>query len=362
MFGTPLSEDGGNLRLLDVREITGRVEAVLSWVPDPAIRRDAEGTELHLSSHVLDSTDGRVILFDGPRGVPCRDPEGRLAVLPLTVPVQPGCYRLQIEPVVEMRFWASERGYTPLVLEVERRPDGSLLFYCPATDRQYVLNRLGASGFSVDVPLYGLDDSERCVEIPWVVSRFQGERRVLDIGYANAEPRYIQARDALMIPFLVGLDLVAAPQPCISGVTGDALALPFRPGAFDLIFAISVIEHIGRDNSIYGVSEHPVEEFGDLKAARALASLLRPGGRLLITVPFGRLENHGWFIQYDLRRIQALVDFSGCELSLAEYYAYGPFGWTGPADPVALSQIGYRIGVAAGAVACLELTRGFLAG
>jgi O-antigen chain-terminating methyltransferase len=275
----------------------------------------------------------------------------------LTVPLAPGRYRLQIEPVVESRFWASDRGFRPLVLEAERRPDGSVLFYGAGTDRQYVLNRPGARDFSLDTPLYGLDDSERCIEIPWVLSRFQGEPRVLDVGHANSEPRYLQARDALKIPFLVGLDLAAAPQSSIAGVAGDALALPFRPGSFDLIFVISVIEHIGRDNSIYGVREQPTQEFGDLEAVAGLASLLRPGGRLLITVPFGRQEEHGWFVQYDLRRIQALVELSGCEPTLAEYYAYGTNAWTGPVDPAALSQVEYRTGFAAGAVACLELTR-----
>ena len=298
-----------------------------------------------------------MILFDGPRAVPCRSPEGRLSVLRLTVPLAPGRYCLQIEPVVESRFWASDRGYVPLVLEAERRLDGSVVFDCAATDRQYVVNRPGVPDFSVDTPLYGLGDSERCIEIPWVLSRFRGEPRVLDVGHANAEPRYLQVRDALKIPCLVGLDLTAAPQPCISGVAGDALALPFRPGVFDLIFAISVIEHIGRDNSIYCGREQPEHEFGDLEAAAGLASLLRSGGRLLITVPFGRLEDHGWFVQYDQRRIQSLVEFTGCKLTLAEYYAYGVRGWTGPADPAALSQVEYRTGFAAGAVACLELTR-----
>jgi len=284
-------------------------------------------------------------------------------VLPLTVPLQPGNYRLQIEPVVELRFWASDRGYLPLVLEAERKPDGSMLFYCAATDRHYVLNQPAPPDFSVDTPMYGLDDSERCIEIPWVLSRFRGEARVLDIGYANAEPRYLQARDALKIPFLVGLDLAAAPQSCIFGIAGDARALPFRLGTFDLIFAISVIEHIGRDNAIYGVGEQPTEGLGDLEAARSLASLLRPGGRLLITVPFGRPEDHGWFVQYDLARVQALVERGGCELTLAEYYAYGAYGWTGPVDPVTLSQAEYRSTCfAAGAVACLELTRARPAG
>ena len=349
---------GNDLQMLAVREVTGRIEAVLSWVPDPALRREAEGAELHLSSHVLDPVDGRVILFDGPRAIPCRGPEGRLAVLPLTIPSAAGRYRLQIEPVVEFRFWASDRGYMPLALEAERRPDGSVVFYGAATDRQYVLNQPGACAFSIDTPLYGLDDSERCVEIPWALSRFQGEPRVLDVGYANAEPRYLEARDALRIPFLVGLDLAAVPQPRISGVAGDTLAPPFQPDAFDLILAISVIEHIGRDNPIYGGREQPEREFGDLEAVAGLASLLRPGGRLLITLPFGRLEDHGWFLQYDLRRIQALVESSGCEPTLAEYYAYGAGGWTGPVDPATLSQVEYRAGgFAASAVACVELTR-----
>jgi O-antigen chain-terminating methyltransferase len=344
--------------LLAVREVTGRIEAILSWVPDAALRREAEGAELHLSSHVLAPADGRAILFDGPRTVPCRGPEGKLAVLPLTIPLEPGRYRVQIEPVVELRFWASDRGHTPLALDAERRPDGSVLFRCDATGREYALNRPGASGFSIDTPLYGLEDSERCIEIPWVLSRRHGEARVLDIGYANAEPRYLKARDALRIPLLVGLDLAAARQSRISGVAGDALALPFRSGAFDLVLAISAIEHIGRDNSIYYGRERPEREFGDLEAAAGLASLLRPGGRLLITLPFGRLEDHGWFIQYDLRRIQALVEFSGCEPTLAEYYAYGADGWTGPVDPAALCHVEYRTACfSAGAVACLELTR-----
>lgn len=356
MSGQPTSigvlpgASGEDIRLLAVREVVDRVEAILSWVPDPALRREAEGTQLHLSSHVVDPVDGRVILFDGPRTVPCRGTEGRLAVLPLAVPLQTGRYRLQIEPVVEFRFWASDRGYTPLLLEAERKPNGSLLFYGAATERQFVLNRPGVLDFSIDTPLYGVDDSERCVEIPWVFSRFRGELKVLDIGCTNAEHRYLQARDRLRVPLLVGLDLAAVPQSGIFNVAGDVLALPFRPGAFDLIFAISGIGHLA-----YG--KQPERELGDLDAAGSLASLLRPGGRLLVTVPFGRFEDHGWFVQYDLRRVQALVESTGCELTVAEYYADGPYGWTGPLDPDALSQVEYRTGFAARAVACLELTR-----
>ena len=89
---------------------------------------------------------------------------------------------------------------------------------------------------------------------------------MLDLGYANAEPRYLQARDALKIPLLVGLDLAAAPQSGICPVAGDALAFPFRHEAFDLVLAISAIDRIGRDNSRYCDGHRRELEFGDLEA------------------------------------------------------------------------------------------------
>lgn len=134
----------------------------------------------------------------------------------------------QIEPVVELRFWASDRGYPTLILECERMPNGTVLVGCPATGQQYVVERAGEGTFRIDRPFYGLGDSERCVEIPWALSRFHGERRVLDLGHANAEPRYTEARNALAIPFLARLDPAAVAQNGICGVAGDAMRPPFR--------------------------------------------------------------------------------------------------------------------------------------
>jgi len=72
---------GEDLRLVALREVTGRFEATPFLVPDSELRREAEGTQLHLSSHVLNPADDRVILFDGPRAVPCRGSEAKLTVL-----------------------------------------------------------------------------------------------------------------------------------------------------------------------------------------------------------------------------------------------------------------------------------------
>ena len=53
----------------------------------------------------------------------------------------------------------------------------------------------------------------------------------------------------------------------------DATALPYPDGGFDAAVSVSVIEHI-RGN-------------GDTTAMRELARVLRPGGTLVLTFPYG---------------------------------------------------------------------------
>lgn len=203
--------------------------------------------------------------------------------------------------------------------------------------------------------------SERAVEVPFVVSQYRGEARVLEIGFANAETRYVEALAALEIPLLVGLDLVPGEpkrEQVFARVVADARHDVFRGGVFDLVLLISTIEHIGRDNSGYGihgdagVSEHP-----DRQAIATIARWLRPAGRLLVTVPFGRFEDHGWLINYDAAHLDALVAASGLDLTSAQYYEQRG-GWV-PCEPHEVRHRGYgTLGTPyAGAVALLELAR-----
>jgi hypothetical protein len=72
-----------------------------------------------------------------------------------------------------------------------------------------------------------------------------------------------------------------------------------------------VIEHIGRDNARYIESVRDKrQEDGDFRAMYSLDRLLAPAGRLLVTVPFGVAEDQGWFIQYDARRLDLLIQAS----------------------------------------------------
>lgn len=200
--------------------------------------------------------------------------------------------------------------------------------------------------------------TERVVEIPWVISRYRGERRVLDIGPAFAHPLYTQRLSSLGIPELHGVDLSARRIARMRLSRADVRAMPYPDGYFDLVLCISAIEHVGLDNSRYGLEDAPGAA-GDIAALREMRRVLAPGGRILITVPFGRREDHSWFRQYDLPAWRALVRGGGMtEIELA-WYAHGDLGWQQVLDPDALVGRAYaEAGLpGASAVLCSALVR-----
>jgi SAM-dependent methyltransferase len=151
--------------------------------------------------------------------------------------------------------------------------------------------------------------SERVVEVPWVLSRYLGEHRVVDVGTSNAPPVYRELLAALSVPEVISVDLVSPDERRFSWVRGDLRALPLIDASVDLMFCISTLEHVGRANERYGVTGRR-DSGGDLDALIEIARVLRPGGRLLVTVPFGLREDHGWFVQYDAASWDALVEAS----------------------------------------------------
>src|SRR2546423_12186422 len=77
---------------------------------------------------------------------------------------------------------------------------------------------------------------ERSLEIPWALARYDGERRVLDVGYAFPEPAYLARLIALGAAELTGVDLAEAEWPGLEAVVADVRELPFADSSFDLVF------------------------------------------------------------------------------------------------------------------------------
>ncbi len=195
---------------------------------------------------------------------------------------------------------------------------------------------------------------ERALEIPWCLARYDGERRVLDVGYAFAEPAYLLGLLRLGAHELTGADLAEADVPGLRGVVADVRDLPFGDASFDLAFCISTLEHVGRDNAVYAV-ETARDAGGDETALRKLRRVLAADGRLLVSVPTGEPEDQGWQV---VRRPEEWVDLferAGFLVFEDELYARGEEGWRA-VDAAAAGAARYgEGGPGAGAVLLAEL-------
>jgi SAM-dependent methyltransferase len=127
---------------------------------------------------------------------------------------------------------------------------------------------------------------------------FPGER-VLDLGCGSGRHAFeAYRRGAQVVAFDMDGDALAevarmfdamrlageAPQGAAArAVRGDALRLPFPADAFDKVIAAEVLEHIP----------------DDMSAMAELLRVLRPGGRLAVTVPSWLPERICWALSED---------------------------------------------------------------
>jgi SAM-dependent methyltransferase len=188
---------------------------------------------------------------------------------------------------------------------------------------------------------------ERAIEIPWALARYRGESDVLDVGYALAPPVWLAALADAAPAEVVGADLVVTDAPSYRGVVADVRDLPFADDSFDVAFCISTLEHIGRD-------ELRGEYDADAREALAeLSRVLRPEGRLLLTVPCGAAEDHDGFVQREPAWWLELFDAAGFETAEHEVYVWDVEGWHGAEHA---NGVRYAVPLGrAGAVLCVEL-------
>ncbi|MBV8549676.1 MAG: class I SAM-dependent methyltransferase [Acidobacteriaceae bacterium] len=73
--------------------------------------------------------------------------------------------------------------------------------------------------------------------------RISSETRVLDVGGSPEIWRYARVRPSLTLMNLPSA--LVANTGELTQVAGDGRMLPFRDGAFDIVFSNSVIEHVG---------------------------------------------------------------------------------------------------------------------
>ncbi len=170
----------------------------------------------------------------------------------------------------------------------------------------------------------GLD--ERLIELPWVLAQLpEGGGRVLDAGSSLNHP-WMLDRPQLAGKRLHVVTLAPEPQffvkPGVSYVFEDLRALPFADSLYDFVISVSTIEHIGCDNSYYvggkASNDARLEDF--TLAVAEMRRVLKPGGQLLLTVPYGVYEFHGAFQQFDRRRLSSAEEAFGPASHFSEQF------------------------------------------
>jgi len=180
--------------------------------------------------------------------------------------------------------------------------------------RNFPRNRLFRLIYGFFVWNYELVTLERIVEIPFIFANLdlQKDAKILDFGCSESP---LSLHLASLGYQVVGVDLRPYPfqHRNLQFIQRDLLKVGFPEGEFDAVIAVSAIEHCGL--GAYGDRRH---DEGDNAIVREIFRILRPRGRFLITVPYGREGETSWYRVYDRKSLETLL--RPFDIVKAEYY------------------------------------------
>ena len=148
--------------------------------------------------------------------------------------------------------------------------------------------------------------NERIVEIPYAfrgLAAVPPPAKVLDFGSVESTVSLSLAGLGYEV---TALDLREYPfqHPNLEVAASRLEDFEREPGSYDAVLCISTVEHVGL--GWYG--EARTEQDADVAAMARLRELTRPGGTLVLTVPYGHAQVDEVQRIYDARGLQALLD------------------------------------------------------
>jgi SAM-dependent methyltransferase len=181
---------------------------------------------------------------------------------------------------------------------------------------------------------YGVGVDERCIEYPWLLAHLPADAQcfldagsVLNHDFILNHPIFDNKKLHI---------LTLAPegncfwQKGVSYLYDDLRDIPTQNDYYDAIICLSTLEHLGCDNTLYIQDETYRENRPDdfVLAMKELCRVLKPGGSLFLSVPFGAYRHLGMFQQFDRELLSRAVAAFGSASAVTEtFYQYTANGW-----------------------------------
>jgi SAM-dependent methyltransferase len=221
---------------------------------------------------------------------------------------------------------------------------------------------------------YGHRLDERIVEYPWFLKSLpKMSGKLLDAGsilnYAFLLDHANLTGKNIFISTLAP-ESDAFWHKGVSYIYEDLRNSCFKNDYFDWITSLSTIEHIGLDNTMLYTSDEAKRENdhdGYLAAILEFKRVLKPGGKLYLSMPYGNHVNRGWFQIFNAEMVSKIkATFSPTE-SIEQYFQYTEHGWINSSSEAAKNatyfdihtekKYGSDFAAASRAIVCLELTK-----
>jgi len=181
---------------------------------------------------------------------------------------------------------------------------------------------------------YGFKMDERVVEYPWFFSRLKdGEAIILDAGSAlNYWEMFNLAclRDRKLYLTTLSNEGLKNTKNDFSYVYEDLRSMCYKNDFFDAVACISTLEHVGMDNTFLYTRDKTKNEnikYGYLEAIREFKRVLKRGGTLYLTVPYGRYRDHKWLQVFDDQMVRRIIEEFSPSKTFEFYFKYEHNQW-----------------------------------
>jgi len=230
---------------------------------------------------------------------------------------------------------------------------------------------------------------ERVIEVPYLLSRYNNQNKILEVGLSLADLGLVQA--LLYLKKIAKVKLYAFDLVNIKNTLSRFKGIDIKKNfefhqvdirkfktkeKFDFISLISTLEHVGFDEintsrNIKGsfLRKKKISKVknnnNDFIAIKNLAKILNDKGSLIITLPFGNRQTivsrdayglFAYFREYNLRRVLKLIQLSNLSLRDMQFYEFDK-KWKKIYNYKKFNNSSYSIFEPVKSIVCLELKK-----